>query len=301
MKRKIYQDLLKWKARGGTSALLIEGARRVGKSFIAEEFAKAEYKSYLFIDFSKAPRAVKRLFEDNLETLDLLFLKLSEHYQVKLYPRDTLFVFDEVQSFPRAREAIKHLVADGRYDFLETGSLVSIHENVKAIVIPSEEEHLKMYPMDFEEFLWATGNEMTMETIRRHFVSREPMGELLHRQAMDLFRQYMIVGGMPQAVQMFVKTNDFQEVDHAKRQILQIYRADIEKHAGRYALKTKLIFDEIPSQLSRHEKKFHLSAVEKNARMRTYEDAFMWLREAMVTNLCYRSTEPSLGLNLNAE
>ena len=301
MKRKIYQNLLAWKRSRGTTALLIEGARRVGKSFIVEEFAKNEYKSYLLIDFSVAPTEVFQLFIDYLENLDTLFLKLSEHYGVKLHERETLFIFDEIQSFPRAREAIKTLVADGRYDYIETGSLVSIRENVENIVLPSEEEQIKLYPMDFEEFLWAMGDELTMDAIRNHFADKAPMGALFHRKAMDLFRQYMIVGGMPQAVQAFVKSTDLQMVDQVKRRIINLYRDDIEKHAGRYSLKTKLVFDGIAAQLSQHEKKFHLASLEKNARMREYEDAFLWLREAMITNICYRSTEPSLGLNINAE
>ena len=302
MKRKIYQALLEWKRRdAGSSALLIDGARRVGKSYIAEEFAKNEYRSYILIDFSKTGQDVKQLFEDYLEKLDTFFLKLSAHYGVRLHTRETLFIFDEVQRFPRAREAIKTLVADGRYDYLETGSLVSINENVEEIVIPSEEDRIKMYPMDFEEFLWAKGDDMTMDFIRDHFARMEPLGSLLHRKAMDAFREYMIVGGMPQSVSAFVKTNDLSAADHAKRKILRLYRSDIEKHAGRYALKTMQVFDAIPSQLAKHEKKFALAALGKSARMREYEDAFMWLREAMVSNVCYRSTEPNVGLELNAE
>ena len=301
MKRKAYQRLLEWKKQNGITALLLEGARRVGKSYLAREFAKNEYKSHLFIDFSKAPKAVRQLFEDNLEQLDTLFLKLSEHYGVRLYPRQSLVVFDEIQAFPRAREAIKALVEDGRYDYLETGSLVSIHENVKGIVIPSEEERIQLFPMDFEEFLWANGDDLTMDFLRDHFASRTELGQLLHRKALDLFRQYLIVGGMPQAVLAFADSHDLRKTDQAKRNILKLYREDIQKHAGRYALKTQLVFDGIASQLSRHEKVFRLASLEKNARMREYEDAFLWLREAMVANLCYRSTEPNLGLGINAE
>jgi len=302
MKRKIYQVLVDWKTKdAGQSALLIDGARRVGKSYIAEEFAKNEYKSHILIDFSKVGQEVKNLFHDYLDNLDTLFLKLSQYYGVRLYERETLFIFDEVQKFPRAREAIKALVEDGRYDFLETGSLVSINENVDDIVIPSEEDRIKMYPMDFEEYLWARGDEMTMDTIRDCFERKEPMGRLLHRKALDLFREYMIVGGMPQSVAAFVKTKDLAAADRFKRKILTLYRADIEKHAGRYALKTKSVFDAIPSQLAKHEKKFVLASLEKSARMREYEDAFLWLKEAMIANVCYRSTEPAVGLELNTE
>jgi len=220
---------------------------------------------------------------------------------VRLYRGESLVIFDEVQDCPKAREAIKHLVADGRYHYLETGSLVSIDENVEGIVIPSEEERVKMYPMDFEEFLWSLDDEMAMDFIREHFASKMPMGAAMHRKCMDYFRQYLVVGGMPQAVAAFVKTRDLGRVDRAKRRILQLYREDIEKHAGRYALKAKLVFDGIPSQLSRHEKKFRLSTVKAGARIREYEESFVWLREAMIANICYRSTEPNVGLAINAD
>ncbi|MCQ2393440.1 MAG: AAA family ATPase [Kiritimatiellae bacterium] len=302
MKRKIYSRLLEWKRNeAGECALLIDGARRVGKSYIAEEFAKNEYRSYLLVNFAKASGAVKNLFSEYQEQLDLLFLKLCEVYGVRLYPGESLVIFDEVQDCPKARESIKHLVADGRYHYLETGSLVSINENVEKIVIPSEEERVKMYPMDFEEFLWALGDEMTMEFIRDHFISRDAMGPALHRKCMDYFRQYLVVGGMPQAVEAFAEKRDLGRVDRIKRRILQLYREDVQKHAGRYALKTLLVFDGIPSQLSRHEKKFRLSTLAAGARVREYEDAFIWLREAMVVNVCFRSTEPSLGLALNTD
>ena len=302
MKRKIYDRLLEWKRNeAGEVALLIDGARRVGKSYIAEEFGKNEYRSYLMIDFAKAPSEIKVLFENYQDRLDILFLKLSEYYGVRLYERETLFIFDEVQMCPKARESIKHLIADGRYDFLETGSLVSIDENVQGIVIPSEETRVKLHPMDFEEFLWAKGDDMTMDSIRRHFVEKEPMGKLLHRKTLDLFREYMIVGGMPQAVAEFVRSSNLGKVDAIKRRILKLYREDIMKHAGKYALKTKLLFDGIAVQLSKHEKKFRLSSLSENARMREYEDAFLWLKEAMIVNVCYRSTEPNIGLGINAD
>lgn len=302
MKRKIYDRLLEWKRiEAGRSALLIDGARRVGKSYIAEEFAKREYKSYIMIDFSKADDDIKDLFRHYLEHLDTLFLKLSANYGVSLHERDSLFIFDEVQMFPRAREAIKALVADGRYDYLETGSLVSIDRNTKDIVIPSEEDRVKMYPMDFEEFLWAKGDTTTMPLIRSHFDSMEPLGRLLHRKAMDAFREYMAVGGMPQAVAEFTTTNDLGATDRVKRKILKLYREDIDKHCGRSATKVKRTFDAIPAQLSRHEKRFVLSELSPNARHRDYEDAFSYLRESMVANICVNSTEPNIGLNLNAD
>ena len=302
MKRKIYNQLVEWKRRDdGRSALLIDGARRVGKSWVAKEFAKSEYRSYVLIDFSKAPKEVKAVFEDDLENLDALFLKLSTRYGVRLHERETLFIFDEVQCFPRAREAIKTLVADHRYDYLETGSLVSIDENVEGIVIPSEEERIKMFPMDFEEFLWAKGDELTMDYIRDRFARGEAMGPLMHKKCMQLFREYLVVGGMPQSVSEFLRTNDLMAVDRVKRQIIKLYREDIRKHAGKYALKTMMVWDGVPGMLSKHEKKFRLSSLGKSARMREYEDAFLWLKEAMICNVAYNTTEPNVGLGINAE
>ena len=203
-----------WKQEeAGRTALLIDGARRVGKSYIAEDFGRAEYKSYLLIDFNRAGREVTDLFLNYLNDLDLFFLYLSNFYGIKLYERESLIIFDEVQLFPRARSAIKYLVADGRYDYIETGSLMSIKKNVQDILIPSEERHIRMYPLDFEEFLWAMGNESMMDLIRLCFEKGKPMGQVMHRKAMDYFRQYLIVGGMPQAVEAYVETRDFDRVD----------------------------------------------------------------------------------------
>lgn len=302
MKRKIYEQLLNWKKEEhGESAVLIEGARRVGKSWIAEEFAKREYDAYLLIDFSTADVAIKSIFNDYLGNVDLFFEKLLNAFGVKLPPRRSLIIFDEVQLFPRAREAIKSLVADGRYDYIETGSLVSIKENTKGILIPSEETHVKMYPMDFEEYLWSRGNETLMDHIRSCYAAREPLGQAVHRKAMDYFREYMIVGGMPQVVKKFCETKDLKAADREKRKILALYRDDIAKHAGRYAGKVRRIFDEIPGQLSKHEKKFSLASLGKGSKMRSYEDAFLWLDDAMVVNSCYNTTEPNVGLRLNMD
>ena len=251
---------MKWKEEeAGRTALLIDGARRVGKSYIVENFAKQEYKSYIIIDFNRVNQEVTELFENYLNDLDLFFMYLSNYYNVKLYERDTLIIFDEVQLFPRARAAIKYLVADGRYDYIETGSLMSIKKNVKDIVIPSEERHLRMYPLDFEEFLWALDNESLMDFIKVFFEKKKPLGAALHRKAMDCFRQYMIVGGMPQAVERYVEKQDFERVDRVKRDILELYRADIVKHAQGYEMKVEQIFDDIPAQLQKHDKKFKLS------------------------------------------
>ena len=302
MKRKIYNKLVEWKKESaGKTALLIDGARRVGKSYIAEKFAKSEYKSYILIDFNRVGNEIKELFEHYLNDLDMLFIYLSGYYNVKLYEHESLIIFDEVQLFPRARAAIKYLVADGRYDYIETGSLMSIKKNVKDIVIPSEERHIKMYPLDFEEFLWAMGNEMLMDIVRSCFDRKRPMGQAMHRKAMDYFRQYLIVGGMPQAVNTYLETKDFNKVDQVKRDILTLYRADISKHADGYEMKVESIFDEIPAQLQKHEKKFQLSSLKKEARFREYEDAMFWLSDAMIINNCYNSTEPSIGLKLNMD
>lgn len=300
MKRKIYNKLREWKeASKGTSALMIEGARRIGKSFIVEEFARNEYDDYLLINFRLAPKEVKAWFDLYLGDLDKLLMNLQLYYNKQLKQRRSVIVFDEVQDCPRAREAIKFLVADGRFDYIETGSLISIKKNVKDIVIPSEEETLEMFPMDFEEFLWAMGNETLMPYIEDRYAKRLPLGQALHRKAMDLFRLYMVVGGMPQSVLRYVETQDFRKVEAVKRQILTLYRNDIHKYADNAETKVTAIFDEIPGQLQKHEKKFRLSAISSSARMRDYDDAFFWLNDARIVNCCYNTTEPSLGLRLN--
>ena len=302
MKRKIYNKLLNWKKESnGEYALLIDGARRVGKSYIVRQFAEKEYSSYVILDFNLVSKSIKDLFENDLDNLDRFFMYLSNYTGKTLYTRDTLIVFDEVQQYPKARAAIKYLVKDGRYDYIETGSLISIKKNVEGIVIPSEEEHIKMFPMDFEEFLWAMGEEMLMPFIKDCFKSKKPMGQLMHRRAMDYFRLYMIVGGMPQAVEKYVETRDFSKVDKLKRRILDLYRSDISKFAKGYDTKVKSIFEEIPSQLQKHEKKFRLSALKEGARTRDYETAFFWLDDAMIINSCCNTTEPNVGLNLNKD
>lgn len=301
MKRKIYNQLLQWKnEQNGEVAVLIEGARRIGKSYIVEEFARNEYESYLIIDFNQADKVVFEWFDSLLTDLDTLFLNLQIHYATRLIPRHSVIIFDEVQLCPRARAAIKYLVKDGRFDYIETGSLLSIKKNVRGIVIPSEEISLQMYPMDFEEFLWATGNELLMPYIRQCFEQRKPLGAI-HRKAMEFFRTYMIVGGMPQAIQKFVETKDFDAVDTVKRNILQVYSNDISKYAAGLEHKVKSIFEEIPSQLQKHEKKFRLSSLEKGAAYRDYDDAFFWLSDARVVNIAYNCTAPNIGLRLNME
>lgn len=302
MKRKIYDELVKWKENSqGRTAILIDGARRVGKSYIAETFAKENYKSYILIDFSKTPQVIKDLFDNYLDNLDYLFTYLSGYYGIKLYKRDTLFIFDEVQFCPRARGAIKHLVADGRYDYIETGSLISIKKNVKDILIPSEEHKIKMLPMDFEEFMWALGNDMMMDFIKTCYIKKRPLEQAMHRKAMDYFKEYLIIGGMPQAVKLYTETRDFEKVDEVKRDILKLYREDIRKFADEVSLKVEQIFDEIPNQLQKHEKKFNLASLDVNARYREYYGAFYWLEDAGLVNLAYNTTEPNIGLGLNRD
>ena len=301
MRRKIYDKLLQWKQeKNGKTALMIEGARRVGKSYIALEFARNEYDSYILIDFSKAPARVKGWFDEYLEDIPTLLQNIQLHYKKQLTPRRSLIIFDEVQKCPRAREAIKALVEDGRFDYLETGSLISIKKNVENIVIPSEEDGIDMYPMDFEEFLWAMGNDVMMPYLRERFEKRQPMGEF-HREALHYFRQYMIVGGMPQAVAEYAVSRDFKRVDAVKRQILRLYKNDIKKYAGTATARVSAIYDAIPGQLQKKEKKFSLVALNDEARMRDYDSAFFWLEDSKMVNICYNTTAPNIGLQLNED
>lgn len=302
MKRKITEEFIKWKNEDkGHTALLVEGARRVGKSYIVEEFARKYYKSYILIDFMIASPQVKQLFEDYLDDLDSFFARLSLFTHRELFERDTLIIFDEIQMYPKARAALKYLVADGRYDYIETGSLLSIRKNTSQIVIPSEEKHIKLNPMDFEEYLWARNDNVTMKLIRTCFEEKKPIGQAAHREIMKRFREYILIGGMPQVVKTFIETNDFMKAEEAKKMILDLYRDDISKYAEGYKEKVRAIFDEIPYSLARHDISFKLAAIDKNARMRDYESAFFWLKDAMICNMCYMSTEPNIGLGINAE
>ena len=302
MKRKIYDELVKWKNESnGEVALLINGAKFIGKSYIAEQFAKENYESYILIDFNKVGSEIKELFDHYLDDLDKLFMYLTNYFKVDLKPRKSLIIFDEVQLCPRARSAIKYLVADGRYDYLETGSLISIKKNVQNILIPSEERHIYMYPMDFEEFLWAMGNNNLMSLIKTCYEEKKPLGQLMHREAMDYFKQYLIIGGMPQALLKYIDTKDFKEVDKIKRDILTLYKEDIVKYGGDDVNKIQSIFEEIPSQLQKHEKRFTFNSLEKDARYRDYSGAFFWLQESMIVNVAYNTTEPNIGLRLNRE
>lgn len=301
-KRKIYQKLLEWKAEGGKTALMLEGARRIGKSTIAEIFAKNEYKSHILIDFNTASDEVLYAFNHYLTDLDTFFLILSSEYHTRLEHRNTLIIFDEVQKFPKAREAVKYLVKDGRYDYLETGSLISIRENVQDISIPSEEETLQMYPMDFEEFCWAMGEAPMVDYIRHCFDNRKPLDTGMHQKAMMIFRQYMIVGGMPKVIAAYLSANrDFFEAEKEKRRILKLYRNDIMKIDAKYRSRVLGIFDRIPSLLARQDKRVVLRELEKGASYAVYEDTFFWLQDSMMTNECFNCTDPNIGLRLNEE
>lgn len=300
--RKAYDKLLEWKKSvNGESAMLIEGARRVGKSYLSKRFAENEYESYIYLDFANIEKEIIDLFENEMTDLDVFFLKLQSFYGVRLVNRGSCIIFDEVQRYPRARQMIKYLVADGRYDYIETGSLISIKQNVQDIVIPSEEDAIQLNPLDFEEFLNALGEDLLVEYIRECFTNKVPLGAALHRKAMNLFRLYMIVGGMPQAVDKYCETKNLQDVHRVKQRILKLYREDISKFARGYEAKVLAIFDEIPTQLTKHEKKFSLASLNKNARYREYEDSFMWLSESKIVNHCFNSTEPTLGINLNVD
>ena len=300
LRRKIYDKLLLWKNEcRGTKAILLEGARRIGKSTIVKEFAKNEYKSYLLIDFANVSNNIINIFDNYKDKLDDFFMLLSLEMNVKLYERESVIVFDEVQKFPAARELIKYLVADGRYDYIETGSLISIKENVKNIVIPSEERAIKMYPLDFGEFCWAFGEKMIIEYIKKCFVDKKPLEQSLHAKAMLLFKQYMIIGGMPQSVIAYVNGNrDFEAADREKRDILKLYRDDILKINDRYKTKVLAIFDQIPGFLSKHEKRVTLRNLVEGTTLDQYADTFFWLGNSMICNECFSTNDPNIGLSL---
>ena len=302
-RRKIYDRLLAWKKNAsGEKALMIEGARRIGKSTIAETFGKNEYRSTLLIDFNDASDAVRNAFDHYLNDLDSFFLILSTEYGVTLYPHESLIIFDEVQRYPKARQSIKRLVKDGRFDYIETGSLISIRENVKDITIPSEERQLKMYPMDFEEFCWALGEDQMVAYIRQCFEAQKPLEETLHHKAMLLFKQYMLVGGMPKSVSSYLEENrSFLAADAEKRDILALYANDISRADTRYRTRVASIFEQIPTFLSQHEKRVRLSNIEAKASYPLYQDTFFWLGNAMIVNECFNCYDPNVGLSINED
>lgn len=298
-KRKIYDRILRWKnERNGSTALLIKGARRVGKSTIAEEFAKREYESYIAIDFAKAPEAVRNLFED-LDNLDFIFLTLQSHYRVTLHKRKSVIIFDEVQLCPKARQAIKYLVADGRYDYIETGSLLSIRKNTEGILIPSEETRITMFPMDYEEFLWAVGDANTFELIRYSFSHRKSLGDAMHRQLMRQFRLYMLVGGMPQAVNRYLDSNNLAATDEIKREILELYIDDLRRidTSGKAAL----LFESVPGQLAKSKLKFEPWSIVRNLEVDKIADIWKDLEDSLTVNFAYRTTDPNVGLGLHKD
>ena len=300
--RLAYEKLLKWKRESrGSRALLLEGARRVGKSTLAKEFAAKEYGAYLVVDFSEASDDLKALFREYRSNIDTFFIYLQAYTGVSLLERDSLIVLDEVQRFPPAREFIKQLVADGRYDYIETGSLISIRRNVEGIVIPSEETSLRLNPLNFEEFLWAVGEKPLASVVRDSFQKRSPLPEALHRKAERLFREYMLVGGMPQAVKAYLADKNFGKVDAVKRDILSLYRNDIEKFGGTDALRIRRVLATLPGQLARHGRKFKLSSLDRSARGRDYADAFFWLSDACISATCQSIDDPTVGLAASAD
>ena len=298
-RRKIYDKLLEWKTESdGRTALLIEGARRVGKSTVVEEFAKNEYESYILIDFSRASKAVKELFED-ISDLDYLFLQLQLQYKVDLHERSSLIIFDEVQQCPLARQAIKALVADHRYDYVETGSLISIKRNVKDILIPSEERKISMYPMDHEEFLWAVGDTITIPLLKKVFDSGKPVGVQIHRKLMRDFRLYMLVGGMPQAVNEYIETNNFRKVDQIKRDILNLYEDDFKKIDPTGKLSS--LFDAIPAQLNKNASRYQVSSVLNGERAENILESIAELKDSKTVLVSYHANDPNAGMSNNKD
>lgn len=298
-RRKIYDKLLEWKTESdGRTALLIEGARRVGKSTVVEEFAKNEYESYILIDFSRASKAVKELFED-ISDLDYLFLQLQLQYKVDLHERRSLIIFDEVQQCPLARQAIKALVADHRYDYVETGSLISIKRNVKDILIPSEERKISMYPMDHEEFLWAVGDTTTIPLLKKVFDSGKPVGVQIHRKLMRDFRLYMLVGGMPQAVNEYIETNNFRKVDQIKRDILNLYEDDFKKIDPTGKLSS--LFDAIPAQLNKNASRYQVSSVLNGERAENILESIAELKDSKTVLVSYHANDPNAGMSNNKD
>lgn len=298
-RRKIYDTLLEWKQESnGRTALLIEGARRVGKSTIVEEFARNEYESYILIDFAVAPKAVRGLFED-VSDLNYLFLQLQLHFRTDLVARKSLIIFDEVQLCPLARQAIKVLVKDGRYDYIETGSLISIRKNVKDIRIPSEERKITMYPMDYEEFLWAVGDNTSYGLIRQCYEAGRPLGQQTNRRLLRDFRMYMLVGGMPQAVNEYLETNNFRKVDMVKRDILHLYEDDFRKidHTGRAAM----LFDAIPAQLNNNASRYHISSVLEKARAEDLLHLIAEMADSKTVLLSYHANDPNAGLSAHKD
>lgn len=298
-KRKIYDKILQWKSeRNGKTALLVKGARRVGKSTIVREFAKREYKSFIAIDFAKASKAVKSLFE-NLDNLDYIFLTLQSLYHVSLHERESVIIFDEVQLCPLARQAVKYLVEDGRYDYIETGSLLSIKKNRDGILIPSEETRITMFPMDYEEFLWSTNDFNSINLIRYSFEHRKPLGDDINRQLMRQFRTYMLVGGMPQSVNAYIDTNNLSVADAVKREIIELYIDDLRgiDTTG----KASALFESIPAQLAVSKLRFEPWSVVNNVSSDALANIWKDLEDSQTVNFSFRTSDPNVGLGLHRD
>ena len=298
-KRKIYDDLLKWKQTDeGRTAVLIQGARRVGKSTIAEQFAKNEYDSYILVDFGACSAEVRALFND-VSNLDRIFIRLQLEYGVELKRRKSAIIFDEVQLAPKARQAIKYLVKDGRYDYIETGSLISIRKNVKEILIPSEEVKLRMQPMDYEEFKWALGDTASMQLLRSCFMDRVSLGDNTNRKLMRDFRLYMLIGGMPQAVASYLESNNLEKVDSVKRAIITLYEDDFNKidPSGN----ASKMFHQIPAQLTSNANRYQTWSATNGKRLTELTDIISEMKESMVVNMAYHTTDPSVGMALHLD
>lgn len=298
-KRKIYSKMLAWKEeRNGETALLIEGARRIGKSTIAEVFAANEYKSYIAIDFGKVSDDTKNLF-NSTEDLDFIFLTLQSKYNVELVERKSVIIFDEIQLCPAARQAIKYLVEDGRYDYIETGSLITINQKRANILVPSEETKISMFPLDFEEFLWATGCEQSIRQIKYCYEKLRPMGDVMHREMMKTFRKYMLIGGMPKAVSTYLDTNNLARVDAVKREIIELYLQDLHKIDS--TSKAARIFGSIPGELCKNKLRYELGSVLPNVEPGKITDIWQDLEDSMTVNFCYRCLDPNVGMQLHKD
>ena len=296
-KRKIYEELLQWKQTDeGRTAVLIQGARRVGKSTIAEEFAKNEYETFIFVDFAACSAEVRKLFND-VSDLNRIFMRLQLEYGVELKERKSAIIFDEVQLAPKARQAIKYLVKDGRYDYIETGSLISIRKNVKGILIPSEEVKLHMYPMDYEEFKWALGDTVTTKLLRDCFHHKTSLGDDTNRKLMRDFRLYMLIGGMPQAVASYLETNNLEKVDSVKRSIITLYEDDFNKidPTGN----ASVMFHHIPAQLTNNANRYLAWSATNGTRKAELEEIISEIKESMVVNMAYHANDPGAGMALH--
>lgn len=298
-KRKVYDKMLLWKNKYAPNyALFLKGARRVGKSTLANKLGREEYKSYIEIRFDKAPEEIKDLFINSLEDLDSFFIKLQFFYKKKLYVRESLIILDEIQLFPEARQALKTLLEDKRFDYVETGSLATITKKSKKILIPSEEYPIDVLPMDFEEFLWAKNDELSYDIMKEHFNTLKPLGSM-NKSLMYSYREYMLVGGMPQAVYTYITTKDFGETDFIKQNILNLYENDIDNQNEENPTYVKNVLWHIPSELSKHDKKYNLAHIDSNARLREYKGPINWLNEAMIINIAENVNDPSAAFNLS--